>query len=203
MATFCLPPQPALSTNNSDNAVFLIELGKKICSFIPPPNAFGVPLPSGFFASFASSRFPRFSITFPGTPEIRGQILSESFFHPGTGPGAAGQVVIDNCRSTEHHDCGSPKERAGRREERANPNDCQEKILSRKNGASHKHHKIKQLQQIKTAVRHQGKTKAVNISLFFLGGFSWEFQRWTSDFFRRFKMKGKTREEFCLTPGNG
>ena len=102
----------------------------------------------------------------PQAEEIR------SFFHPGTGPGAAGQVVIDNCRSTEHHACGSPKERAGRREERANPNDCQEKILSRKNGASRKHHMIKQLQQIKTAVSHQGKTKTVNISLFFLGGFS-------------------------------
>jgi hypothetical protein len=31
MPTFCLPPPPALSTNNSDNAVFLIELGKRIC----------------------------------------------------------------------------------------------------------------------------------------------------------------------------
>jgi len=38
--------------------------------------------------------------------------------------------------------------------------------LSRKNGASRKHHKIKQLQQIITAVRHQGKTKTVNISRF-------------------------------------
>jgi hypothetical protein len=90
-------------------------------------------------------------------PEIRGQI--RSFFHPGTGPGAAGQVVIDNCRSTEHHACGSPKERA-------NPNASRQQILSRKNGASHKHHKIKQLQQIITAVRHQGKTKTVNISRF-------------------------------------
>jgi len=80
-------------------------------------------------------------------------------------------VVIDNCRSTERHACGSPKERAGRREERANPNDCQQEVLSRKNGASHKHHKIKQLQQIITAVRHQGKTKTVNISLFFGAGF--------------------------------
>jgi hypothetical protein len=101
-----------------------------------------------------------------------GEILSESFFHPGTGPGAAGQVVIDNCPSTEHHACGSPKERAERREERANQNDCQQEIMSRKNGASHKHHKIKQLQQIITAIRHQGETKAVNFSLFFLGGFS-------------------------------
>jgi hypothetical protein len=74
-------------------------------------------------------------------------------------------MVIDNCCSIERHACGSPKERA-------KPNDCQEKILSRKNGVSHKHHKIKQLQQIITAVRHQGKTKTVNISLFFLGGFS-------------------------------
>ncbi len=42
----------------------------------------------------------------------------------------------------------------------------------RKNGASHKHHKIKQLQQIITAVRHRGKNKTVNISLFFgAGGF--------------------------------
>jgi hypothetical protein len=73
-------------------------------------------------------------------------------------------VVIFNCRSTEHHACGSPKERA--EEERANPNDCQEKILSRKNGASRKHHKIKQLQHIITAVRHQGKTKTANISRF-------------------------------------
>jgi hypothetical protein len=43
----------------------------------------------------------------------------------------------------------------------------QQEVLSRKNGASHKHHKIKQLQQIITAVRHQGKTKTANISLFF------------------------------------
>jgi hypothetical protein len=97
----------------------------------------------------------------PCHPEIRGQILSESFFHPGTAPGAAGQVVIDNCRSTERHARGSLKERA-------NPNYCQEKILSRKNGASRKYHKIKQLQQIITAVRHQGKTKTVNISRFTL-----------------------------------
>jgi hypothetical protein len=97
---------------------------------------------------------------------IRGQFFSESFFHPGTGPGAAGQVVIDNCRSTERHACGSPKEKAGRKEERANPNDCQQEVLSRKNGASHKHHKIKQLQQIITAIRHQGKTKTVNILRF-------------------------------------
>jgi hypothetical protein len=80
--------------------------------------------------------------------------------------------VIDNCRSTERHARGSLKERAGRREERASPNDCQEKILSRKNGASHKHHRIKQLQQIITDIRHQGKTKAVNISLFFFLGIS-------------------------------
>jgi len=81
-------------------------------------------------------------------------------------------MVIDNCRSTEHHACGSPKERAGRREERANPNCCQQEVMSRKNGASHKHHKIKQLQQTKTAIRHQGKTKTVHISLFFLAHFS-------------------------------
>jgi hypothetical protein len=60
--------------------------------------------------------------------------------------------------------------------ERANPNDCQQDILSRKNGASHKHHKIKQLQQIITAIRHQGKTKTVNISLFFLEGFPGNFK---------------------------
>jgi hypothetical protein len=42
--------------------------------------------------------------------------------------------------------------------------------LSRKNGASRKHHKIRQLQQIITAVRHQEKTKTANISLFFLAG---------------------------------
>jgi hypothetical protein len=93
----------------------------------------------------------------PCNPEIRGQILS--FFHPGTGPGAAGQVVIDNCRSTEHHACGSPKERA-------NPNDCQQEVLSRKIGASRKHHKTRQLQQIITAIGHQGKTKTVNFSRF-------------------------------------
>jgi hypothetical protein len=99
--------------------------------------------------------------------EIRGQI--RSFFHPGTGPGAAGQVVIDNCRSTEHRACGSPKERAGRREERTNPNDCQQEVLSRKIGASRKHHKTRQLQQIITAIRHQGKTRTANFSLFFFG----------------------------------
>ena len=54
--------------------------------------------------------------------------------------------------------------------------DCQQDILSRKNGASHKHHKIKQLQQIITAIRHQGKTKTVNISLFFLEGFPGNFK---------------------------
>jgi hypothetical protein len=70
-----------------------------------------------------------------------------------------------------HHACGSPKEMAGRMEERASPNDCQQEVLSRKNGASRKHHKTKQLQQIKSAVRHQGKTKTVNISLFFWAGF--------------------------------
>jgi hypothetical protein len=115
----------------------------------------------------ASARFP---IIFPGIcgiRTIRGQI--RSFFHPGTGPGAPGQVVIDNCRSTERHACGSPKERA-------NPNDCQQEVLSRKNGASRKHHKIKQLQQIITAVRHQGKTKIVDISLFFLANFLENFK---------------------------
>jgi hypothetical protein len=74
-------------------------------------------------------------------------------------------VVIDNCRSTEHHACGSPKEQA--EEERANLNYCQQEVLSRKIGASRKHHKIRQLQQIITAVRHQGKTKTPNISMFF------------------------------------
>jgi hypothetical protein len=116
------------------------------------------------------SRFPRFSIICQAIreiPEIRGQILSESFFHPGTGPGATGQVVIDNCRSTERHACGSLKERA--EEERANPNDSQQEVMSRKNGASRKLHKMKQLQQIQTAVRHQGKTKTVNFSLFLFG----------------------------------
>jgi hypothetical protein len=39
--------------------------------------------------------------------------------------------------------------------------------MSRKIGASRKRHKIKQLQQIITAVRHQGKTKTVNFSMFF------------------------------------
>jgi hypothetical protein len=48
--------------------------------------------------------------------------------------------------------------------------------LSRKNGASRKHHKIKQLQQINTAVSHQGKTKTVNISLFFWTGFLEHFK---------------------------
>jgi len=43
--------------------------------------------------------------------------------------------------------------------------------MSRKNGASRKHHKIKQLQQMIAAIRHQGKTKAVNFSLFFVAGF--------------------------------
>jgi hypothetical protein len=55
--------------------------------------------------------------------------------------------------------------------ERANPNDCQEEVLSRKEGASRKHHKIRPLQQIITAVRHQGKTKTLNFSLFFWGRF--------------------------------
>src|SRR5208282_6929091 len=54
-------------------------------------------------------------------------------------------------------------------EERTNPNDCQQEILSRKIGASRKHHKIRQLQQIITAIRHQGKTKTANFSLFFSG----------------------------------
>jgi hypothetical protein len=108
-------------------------------------------------------------------PQVE-EFLSESFFHPETGPAAPGQVVIDNCRSTKHHACGSPKERAGRREERANPNDCQQQIMSRKNCASHKHHKIKQLQQIITAARHEAKTKTVNISLFFLAGFPGNFK---------------------------
>jgi len=48
--------------------------------------------------------------------------------------------------------------------------------MSRKNGASRKHHMIKQLQQIITAVRHQGKTKTVNISLFFWAGFPGNFK---------------------------
>jgi hypothetical protein len=131
-------------------------------------------------------------------PEIRGQILSESFFHPGTAPGAAGQVVIDNCRSTERHARGSPKERAGRREKRAYPNDCQEIILSRKNGASRKHHKIKQLQQIITAVRHQGKTKTVNISRFiFITFFAVFWAIWfNASCLEKFKMAFQTERQF-------
>jgi zinc transporter ZupT len=53
---------------------------------------------------------------------------------------------------------------------------CQQEVLSRKNGASRKHHNIKQLQQNITAVRHQGKTKTPNISLFFLAGFLENFK---------------------------
>ena len=88
-----------------------------------------------------------------------------------------------------------PPPRLRQPEREGNPNYCQQEVLSRKNGASHNYHKIKRLQHIITAVRDQGKTKTVNISLFFWGGFSREFQRWTSDFSRRFKMKGKTREQ--------
>jgi hypothetical protein len=66
--------------------------------------------------------------------------------------------------------------------------------LSRKNGASRKHHKIRQLQQIITAVRHHGKTKTWKISMFFLGGFLLRKLK------ARFKMKGNTRVEFCPTP---
>jgi hypothetical protein len=49
---------------------------------------------------------------------------------------------------------------------------------------------------------HQTSGKNQNREYFtvFLGGFSREFQRWTSDFSRRFKLKGITREEFCPTP---
>jgi hypothetical protein len=43
---------------------------------------------------------------------------------------------------------------------------CQQEVLSTKNGASRKHHKIRQLQQISTTVRHQGKTKTANFSRF-------------------------------------
>jgi len=78
--------------------------------------------------------------------------------------------------------------------------------LSRKIGASRKHHKIKQLQQIITAIRHQGKTKTMNISLFFLArrrqgfgatrtGFLENFKNGLRIFSRPCKMKGKTR---CL-----
>jgi hypothetical protein len=38
-------------------------------------------------------------------------------------------------------------------------NDRQQEVLSRKNGASRKHHKIKPLQQMIAAVRHRGKPK--------------------------------------------
>jgi hypothetical protein len=58
----------------------------------------------------------------------------------------------------------------------ATGNDCQQEIMSRKNGASRKHHMIKQLQQIITAVRHRGKTKSLNFSLFFLAGFPGNFK---------------------------
>jgi hypothetical protein len=43
---------------------------------------------------------------------------------------------------------------------------CQQEVLSRKIGASRKHHKTRQLQQISTAVRHQEKTKTTNFSRF-------------------------------------
>jgi hypothetical protein len=43
---------------------------------------------------------------------------------------------------------------------------CQQEVLSRKIGASRKHHKTRQLQQIITAVRHQGKTRTLNFSRF-------------------------------------
>jgi hypothetical protein len=42
-------------------------------------------------------------------------------------------------------------------------------LPSRKNRASRKYHNIRQLQQTKTDIRHQGKTKTANISLFFSG----------------------------------
>jgi len=67
--------------------------------------------------------------------------------------------------------------------------------IVKKIGASRKHHKIRQLQQIITTVRHQGKTKTVNISLFFWTGFIENFKDGLR-FFRRFKMNGKSREEF-------
>jgi hypothetical protein len=89
--------------------------------------------------------------------------------------------------------------------EEANPNDCQQEVLSRKIGASRKHHNINQLQQIITAVRHQGKTKTVNFSMFFLArrrqGFGATRAIWFNAsclenfkdglwfFFRRFKLK--------------
>jgi hypothetical protein len=50
------------------------------------------------------SRFSPSSIIFPGIREILKSVVKFfRSFHPGTGPGAAGQVVIDNCRSTERH----------------------------------------------------------------------------------------------------
>jgi len=48
--------------------------------------------------------------------------------------------------------------------------------MSIKNGVSRKHHNIKQLQQIITVVKHHGKTKTVNISLFFGAGFLENFK---------------------------
>jgi hypothetical protein len=84
--------------------------------------------------------------------------------------------------------------------------------MSRKNGASHKHHKIKQLQQIETAISHQGKTKTVNISRFtFITFFTVFWATWFNAsclenfkdgfwiFSQHLKMKGTTHEEFCLT----
>jgi hypothetical protein len=59
--------------------------------------------------------------------------------------------------------------------------------LSRKNGASRKHHKIKQLQQIITAIRHQGKTKTMNISLFFLARRRQGFGATRAGFLENFK----------------
>jgi hypothetical protein len=89
-------------------------------------------------------------------------------------------VVIDNCRSTGRHARGSLKERA-------NPNHCQQEVLSRKNGASRKHHKTRQLQQIITAVRHQEKTKTANFSLFFLARRRQGFGATRAGFIENFK----------------
>jgi hypothetical protein len=59
--------------------------------------------------------------------------------------------------------------------------------MSRKNGASRKHHKIRQLQQIVTAVSHQGKTKTMNISLFFLARRRQGFGATRAGFIENFK----------------
>ena len=80
--------------------------------------------------------------------------------------------------------------------------DCQQEVLSRKNGASRKHHKIKQLQQIITAVRHQGKTKTVNISRFtFITFFTVFWAIWfNASCLENFKMALQTERQFGKVP---